>query len=140
MRSPADLAEKVQQGLMDLLLSTRYETVKLAWITIYNISCRSLIRRKKAREARRFWRLYVYVLAVGNNPYERRHTSTAIPVTPLVYLARRFTSTAIFVVLLTDQFDTFVNPDKTLQTRTLQTTLHHLGKHTRGRALDASLQ
>ena len=59
----------------------------------------------------------IYILAVGNTPYGKRHTSRTILVSVTTPLQSKLTFTAIFLVLLTDQFDAFLTR-KTPQRRT----------------------
>ena len=63
-----------------------------------------------------------YILAVGNTPYEKRHTSQTVCYAPAVYLRRKLTFTAIFLVLLTDRFHAFFNPTHASETNATSNT------------------
>ena len=68
----------------------------------------------------------IYVLAVGNTPYGNWRTlPKRTSVVTAVRLRRKLTFTAIFFVVLSDQFDVF-STRKMSQKRTLEISLRHL--------------
>ena len=71
----------------------------------------------------------ICILAVGNTPYGKRHTSQNMYVTPLPYVGRNFTFAVIFLVPLTDQFDAFFNPQITSETNATNNTPPTCKKH-----------
>ena len=64
----------------------------------------------------------VYILAVGNTHYGKRPTSRYICYDSAVYHKRKLTFTAIFLVLLTDQFDAIFNPKNASETNDINNT------------------
>ena len=102
-------------------LTTRQLTTRKRWGATPGIffSCFCLFEVKKKKHLCSFWAeavlFFVHIVAVGNTPYGKRHTSRTVFLATLQPILQESLFTAIVLVLLPKSIRRFLQPEKRLR-------------------------